>query len=76
MPGGYEVTNRLMQFGFNAILDELGKVKFSEPRSIGEGVFMYKFASTDEGTDSTVWLSLFYGRLPFVGFVVKPKHLR
>ncbi len=76
VPTGYEVTNRFSQFGLGPVLDALGNVRFASWRNIGNGVFLYTFAPTDEDPDSMVWLSVFYQRLPFAGFTVKPKHLR
>jgi len=76
VPEGYQVTNRFSQFGLRKVLDELDHVTYAELRDIGGGVFAYTFAPTDEDPDSMVWLSGFYGRLPFVGFTVKPAHMR
>ena len=76
VPEHYEVMNRAQQAGLNAIFDSLGEVKFAEHRTVGNGMFQYTFAATDDDPDSMVWLSLFFGALPFAGFVVKPKHLR
>lgn len=76
VPAEYEVMNRVRQEGLDALLESLGDAPYVEHRTIGNGMFAYTFASTEEDPDSMVWLSLFFDRLPFAGFTVKPKHLR
>lgn len=76
VPSEYEVMNRVQQAGLSAIIDSVGNAPYAEHRTVGNGMFTYTFASTDEDPDSMVWLSLFFGRLPFAGIIVKPKHLR
>lgn len=76
VPIGYEVTNSTRQQGISQILDSLGDIGYAEHRTIGETMFAYTYAATDEDPNTIVWLSMFYERLPFVGFTILPKHLR
>jgi hypothetical protein len=71
VPAGYDVMNR--QSHFEPVLEQLGTgvAHFVEPRQIADGAFMYTIATVPEDPASSVWLSLLYGTIPFVGFTRK-----
>ena len=73
VPEGYEVLAYIQQFGFDPILE---KMQFPKLRVVQNGVFCYTFKETELDPNSSVWLALFYGHLPFVGFTRQPPELR
>ena len=76
VPDQYIVLNR--QSNFEPAVKALGAGAslFVEPRHIAGGAFAYTYASSAEDPSSSAWLSMIYGVIPFVGYTVKPKHLR
>lgn len=78
VPADYIIETAFSQSGFPQFFKRIEPMldQFSLPRSIGNGVFAYSFASIEEDRNSTIWLLNFYEALPFIGFTVKPQHLR
>lgn len=78
VPDGYIVETEFRQAGFPRIFTRIEPLlpQFSLPRNIGNGVFAYSFTSIEEDSNSTIWLLSFYDALPFIGFTIKPQHLR
>lgn len=76
VPNGYEVTNQMRQHGVGEILSKINPTLFKPWREIGTRHFAYTYAQTGEDPYSVVWLSVFYDALPFLGFTIKPKHMR
>jgi len=73
VPEGYEVGNRFYQFGFERMVKSLGNAPFAEQCVIGDSIFIYTFASCTDAPDCTVWLSVFFRGLPFIGYTTKPE---
>jgi len=73
VPDGYEVANRVCQFGFDETVASLGSVPFVTERVIGDNMFRYTFATTSDDPNSTVWLSMFYQGLRFIGWTRRPE---
>lgn len=73
VPEGYKVENRFYQFGFERIVKSLGNPPFVEQRVIGNSIFIYTFASCTGEPDCTIWLSVFFRGLPFIGYTIKPE---
>jgi hypothetical protein len=69
VPEGYEVRAHIQQFGFNP---SLATMQFPALRVVQNGIFCYTFKETESDPNSSVWLALFYERLPFVGFTRQP----
>jgi hypothetical protein len=78
IPLDYEVIGLLKQFGMEPLLETLRQqgIKFPTVRVIQSGVFAYTFRATTEDPNTTMWLALFYQKLPFVGFTGLPEQLR
>lgn len=76
VPEGYEVTNRMSQQGFGNALEGIKPSLFKPWREIGKKHFRYTYAQADEDPYSVVWLSILYDSLRFLGFTIKPKHMR
>lgn len=78
LPAGYEVSGLLKQFGMEPLLETLRQhgVSFPAPRIIQSGVFAYTFRATSEDPNTTMWLALFYQKLPFVGITELPQQMR
>lgn len=71
VPNGYEALGYIQQFGIDPILEKLEGVEFPAVRDIQDGVFCYTFRQSEDDANSGILLALFYGSLPFVGFVRK-----
>jgi hypothetical protein len=78
LPPHYEVVGLLKQFGMEPLLEPLRQqgINFPPLRVIQSGVFAYTFRATLEDPNTTMWLALFYQKLPFVGFTGLPHQLR
>jgi hypothetical protein len=68
VPTNYQVIAKIQQFGLDLILEKLQGIIFPELRIIQDGLFCYTFHETDEDPNSGIWILLFYGTLPIVGF--------
>ena len=75
LPKNYQVENRFYQFDFNDIVSSLGPAPFVELRMIGDNIFNYTFATCIDDPNSTVWLSVFFQGLPFMGYTFKPERV-
>ena len=73
LPDEYEVQNTFNQQGFPNTIDLVVPRLhlLSAPKIIGNGVFSYRYGKTREDENSTIWLSMFYEALPFIGFTYK-----
>lgn len=76
LPEEYHVKNVIMQQGYGSLIKDIPQSKFKPWVDVGDGQFSYTYAQTDEDPYSMVWLTLYYGNLPALGFTLKPKHLR
>lgn len=76
LPVEYQVKNVIMQQGYGSLLEGIPQSRFRPWVDIGDGQFGYTYAQTGEDPYSILWLTLYYGNLPSLGFTLKPKHLR
>ncbi len=76
VPDTHNVHGRLRQGDPSHVLEPMGNVKFPPFKRIQDGVFSYTWLHVAEDRDSTVWLMLFYERLPMFGFTQLQPDLR
>lgn len=63
-----DMSQETYQMLKRTLLDPVGP----EPnRTIGRQVFSYKFRFAEDDPDSSIWLYLFYGRIPFIGMTLR-----
>lgn len=72
LPLSYEALCYFQQFGFGYLPQKLNMITFPQSHSIGNGTFEFSYRQIHEDKNSTVWVGLFYSRLPFIGFT-RPK---
>lgn len=72
LPAGYEISVSIQQFGLEPLFKQLSEVHFPQPRIVQDGIFSYTFKETEEDSNSSIWLILFYKELYLVGFTRLP----
>ena len=73
VPAEYVVFNYPQEGGLTRLGASLEGRKFPPLKTVGEGSFSYTFMASVENPNASIWLSFFYGRLPFVGYVLEEK---
>ena len=68
LPSTFVVRTILDQYG-NRAEKILSRVAFPPVKRVGDGLFLYTYATAGDDTDATIWLGAFYEAVSFLGFV-------
>jgi hypothetical protein len=69
VPSDCGVFVKMLQYGFEDYAEHLSGIRFPPFKDIAGGIFSYTWVECSDDPDASIWLMLFFGNLPFVGFV-------